>query len=269
MDILLIDAGNTRIKWALTALDAGQDMPVWREYGSVAHHDMADLASSWRNLALPSIDRVIISNVAGSLIGERLQQLLQQTFGAALLPQWFASVPQLAGIRNAYRHPAQLGCDRFATAIGAHRLYPRQALLLATCGTATTIDAISADGVFSGGMILPGLGLMASALAGGTAQLPLIRDHAVIPAPFADNTDDAIISGCIAAQVGAISYAIALQRQQHPTTDILCILSGGSADVIAPYLSMLAHPFERVDDLVLIGLWSVIAFAPASITHAK
>ncbi|PUA18043.1 type III pantothenate kinase [Glaciimonas sp. PCH181] len=257
MGMLFIDAGNTRIKWALTdvpSADGGaQAVPVWREYGSVAHGEMADLPTFWRGL---NVTRVFISNVAGHLIGERLLQLLQRAFGASVVPKWFASAPQLAGIRNAYRNPTQLGCDRFATAIGAHRLYPQQALLVATCGTATTIDAISADGVFMGGMILPGLGLMANALAGGTAQLPLIVHHVVITAPFADNTDDAIISGCIAAQVGAISHALALQTQQHAGSAIKCIITGGSAEVIAPYLPM---PCERVDHLVLTGLWTVIA----------
>lgn len=257
MAMLFIDAGNTRIKWAVTDVPSAdgvdQAVPVWREYGSVAHAEMSDLPTFWRGL---NVTRVSISNVAGHVIGDRLQQLLQLAFGTHILPEWFASVPQLAGVRNAYRNPAQLGCDRFATAIGAHRLYPQQALLVATCGTATTIDAVSADGVFMGGMILPGLGLMANALAGGTAQLPLIVHHVVITAPFADNTDDAIISGCIAAQVGAISHAMALQTQQHPGIAIKCILTGGSAEVIAPYLP---RPCERVDHLVLTGLWTAIA----------
>lgn len=257
MGILLIDAGNTRIKWALTdapgADHAVQTAPVWREYGSVAHAEMADLPALWRGL---EVARVLISNVAGRSIGERLHQLLQTAFGSNVLPEWFASLPQLAGIRNAYRNPAQLGCDRFAAAIGAHRLFPQQALLLASCGTATTIDAISADGLFIGGMILPGLGLMANALAHGTAQLPLIIDHVVVTAAFADNTDDAIISGCIAAQVGAVTQAMALQRQHNPGIQIKCILAGGSAGVIAPYLPM---PCETINHLVLTGLWCSIA----------
>jgi len=257
MGILLIDAGNTRIKWALTdtpaADHAAHIAPVWREYGSVAHAEMDELPALWRGLG---VSRVRISNVAGTIIRERLQHLLQAAFGTNVIPEWFASLPQLAGIRNAYRNPAQLGCDRFATAIGAHHLFPQQALLLATCGTATTIDAVSADGLFVGGMILPGLGLMANALAHGTAQLPLVIDHIVITAPFADNTDDAIISGCIAAQVGAITHAMALQHQHNPGIEIKCILAGGSAGVIAPYLPM---PCETINHLVLTGLWCTIA----------
>ncbi|KAF3997272.1 type III pantothenate kinase [Glaciimonas immobilis] len=253
--LLLIDAGNTRIKWAFTDLPSPDDSaatPIWRASGSVAHADVSDLSTAWSGL---TVTRVLISNVAGEAIAERLQHQLQLVFGKNISPEWFASSQQHAGVRNAYRNPSQLGCDRFASAIGAHRLYPQQTLLLATCGTATTIDLIEADGVFIGGMILPGLGLMASALARGTAHLPMILDQVVISRPFADNTEDAIISGCIAAQVGAISTALAFQRRDHPATEITCILTGGSAPVIGPHLPM---PYKSVDHLVLIGLWTSV-----------
>jgi type III pantothenate kinase len=166
--------------------------------------------------------------------------------------EWFASAPVLGGLRNNYRNPAQLGCDRFASAIGAHALFPGKPLIVATCGTATTLDAVTADGVFLGGMILPGLGLMATSLARNTAQLPQVAQHIAISKPFADNTDDAIVSGCIAAQVGAIERAVAAHAMQSGT--VQCVLSGGAAAMIAPYLSI---PHDRVDNLVLIGLQTV------------
>lgn len=256
MGLLLIDAGNSRIKWTFSevpALGFASAPPNWQHVGTAQHTEIADLLAPWRDLP---VTRVLISNVAGTEIGSRLQETLRLAFDGVILPEWFASVQQLAGVFNAYRNPVQLGCDRFASAIGARSLYPQQALLLATCGTATTIDVIHADGTFIGGMILPGLGLMANALAHGTAQLPLILDHVEITAPFANNTVDAIISGCIAAQVGAISTALTLQRRQHPEMEIKCILTGGSAGVIAPYLST---PYEKVDHLVLTGLWASIA----------
>jgi type III pantothenate kinase len=117
--------------------------------------------------------------------------------------------------------------------------------VVATCGTATTIDALSADGVFLGGMILPGLGLMAASLARNTAQLPHIAAGDALPAGFADNTDDAILSGCLSAQAGAIERACGLLGAS------LCILSGGAARYIAPALSA---PHKMVDNIVLTGL---------------
>ncbi|PFH09493.1 type III pantothenate kinase [Collimonas sp. PA-H2] len=251
MAMLLIDVGNTRIKWALAA--AGAAPGVWLQSGSAALSELSMLSERWRK---QSVARILISNVAGEHMQERLQTMLEIVFGAALRPNWFVSPPRLAGLRNGYRDPAQLGCDRFAAALGAQQLFPQETLLVATCGTATTIDAVTADGVFSGGMILPGLGLMATSLARSTAKLPHITDHVQVDTQFADNTDGAIISGCINAQVGAIERGFALLGQQAAGAAVRCIVAGGSAALIAPYLSI-RH--ETVDNLVLIGLQTAAA----------
>jgi len=125
---------------------------------------------------------------------------------------------------------------------------------VATCGTATTVDAVTPDGDFLGGMILPGLGVMATSLALNTAQLPQIQSISAVATPFADNTTDAIIAGCIAAQTGAIERAVA--AHQHTHGEVLCVLAGGAGQVLAPYLST---PCEKVDNLVLIGLHAAAA----------
>lgn len=255
--MLLIDVGNTRIKWAHAQLPdaASEQVPgCWLDSGSVTHADLATLTERWGKL---TVSRVLISNVAGQRLHERLQILLEAVFGSRLRTDWFTAPLQLAGLRNGYRHPAQLGCDRFAAALGAQRMFPRQELIVATCGTATTIDAVSADGLFIGGLILPGLGLMATSLARNTAQLPHITSRVEVTALFADNTDDAIVSGCINAQAGAIERAVALQSQQCRGVRIRCIVTGGSAAIIAPHLSI---EYETVDNLVLIGLQTAAAF---------
>jgi type III pantothenate kinase len=170
----------------------------------------------------------------------RLESLLP-----AVPVEWFAASASRAGLANGYRNPSQLGCDRFAAAIGARALAPGRALIVATCGTATTIDAVSADGVFIGGMILPGLALMASSLARNTAQLPQVAPGAAPPPQFADNTADAIVAGCLAAQAGAIERAVAAHRADA------CILSGGAAPWVAPSLTV---SFQVADNIVLAGL---------------
>lgn len=233
--LLLIDAGNTRIKWALAA--EGAIPGEWIASGAVMHDEVESMRTDWHGRP---ITRAIVSNVAGARVRAALEQVMP-----AVECEWFASVPQRAGVRNGYRDPAQLGCDRFAAAIGAHSLAPGQALVVATCGTATTIDALTADGRFLGGMILPGLGLMASSLARNTAQLPQISPGDAVPAGFADNTDDAILSGCVSAQAGAIERACRLLGAS------LCMLSGGAARYIAPALSA---PCRMVDNIVLVGL---------------
>ena len=250
--ILLVDAGNTRIKWALAA--PGAALGDWLAWDALPHADLAQLAPAWRAaLAGRALKRALLANVAGAALGEQLRLALPAELPQAAI-EWFASLPQLAGLRNGYRNPAQLGCDRFAAAIGARALAPRQAIIVANCGTATTIDAISADGLFLGGMILPGLGLMAGALARNTAQLPQLGQpgqpgqpgqHLALPAGFADNTDDAILSGCLAAQAGAIERAFAAHGA------VQCIVSGGAAPFIAPTLTL---PHRVVENIVLIGL---------------
>jgi type III pantothenate kinase len=118
---------------------------AWLASGAVTHAQLDTLQAAWRSLA---ISAVLLSNVAGTAIGARCGQL-----PACLPPQaiaTFASLPALAGVTNGYRNPSQLGCDRFAAAIAGHALAPGQAVIVANCGTATTIDAVTADGVFRG-----------------------------------------------------------------------------------------------------------------------
>ena len=247
--LLLVDAGNTRVKWAVVPNSerSPESLGRWTESGMVEHAQLRSLSDAWRK---HPIVRVLASNVAGQAMREGLEQVLLGAFGMRPVPlAWFASVPALAGVRNHYRNPAQLGCDRFASAIGAHALFPAQPLVVATCGTATTVDAVSQEGDFLGGMILPGLGLMASSLAKNTAQLPQVAEHLDIAEPFADHTDAAIVSGCLSAQAGAIERAVAAHARHGG--EVQCVLSGGAASLIAPHLTV---PHKRVDNLVLIGL---------------
>lgn len=251
--LLLIDAGNTRVKWALvpSGMRGAEALGRWSASGMADHAQVRQLAESWRG---QKIVRVLISNVAGQSMRDTLEQILLGVLGMQPVPlEWFASSAALAGIHNRYRTPTQLGCDRFASAIGAHALFAAAPLIVATCGTATTVDAVTAEGDFLGGMILPGLGLMASSLARNTAQLPQVADAMEIAGPFADHTDAAIVSGCLAAQAGAIERAVAAHRRSHG--EVQCILSGGAAALIAPHLSFSA---ARVDNLVLIGLHHVV-----------
>lgn len=233
--LLLLDAGNTRIKWALAEDDAAPGQ--WTASGGAPLAQLDDLPARWQG---KDIARTIVSNVAGQGLRDRLRPVLPP---AAVT--WFASASELNGVRNLYRDPSQLGCDRFAAALGARALAPGQALVVATCGTATTIDALNAGGDLLGGMILPGLGLMTSSLARNTAQLPQVEAGATAPPAFADNTGDAILSGCLSAQAGAIERACRLHG------NALCMLSGGAAPFIAPALTI---PFRLVDNIVLIGL---------------
>lgn len=232
--ILLIDAGNTRIKWGVHA--HGQ----WLAQGAVLHAATGDLT---RIAAThPGLSRVLGANVAGTAAADAITAALH---GHTPAPEWLLSSAQCCGVRNLYEHPAQLGADRWAALIGARALHPSANTLVVTAGTATTVDILDASGNFQGGLILPGEELMRRSLAGNTAQLPFAQGrHVAAPR----NTDDAIVSGCLNAQAGTIERMFS-----HIAHDAgaLCLLNGGAATRIEPLLTI---PVKRIDNLVLEGL---------------
>lgn len=234
--ILLIDAGNTRIKWALI------EGARWLDEGALAHDEVSQLAE------LPAtrgpVDRVFGSNVAGPRIAADITDALR---GTGQVPQWLRSSAACCGVTNGYDTPAQLGTDRWAALIGARTQHPFACLVI-NAGTATTIDLLDADGHFSGGVILPGERLMRRALAGNTAQLPF-ADGRYTTTPH--NTADAIATGCLHAQAGAVERMF---RQIADAPQATCLISGGGAGSLAP---LLALPLRHVDNLVLKGLAAI------------
>lgn len=238
---LLLDAGNTLIKWALLDADAS-----WVAHGAVPTEAPESLAVLAQHSPLPR--SVLGTNVAGADVGRRIENVL----AALPRPTWVRSEARCCGVVNRYDRPGQLGADRWAALIGVRALR-QEASLVVTAGTATTVDLLDADGVFLGGLILPGARLMHGALAGNTAQLDL-AEGACVAMPR--NTADAITSGCLLAQAGAIERMF---EQFAGQTGARCVLAGGGAD---PLAGLLRIPLLRVNNLVLRGL-AVIARAPS------
>ena len=231
--VLAIDAGNTRIKWGL------HDGTRWRTQAWVATAQAGRLQAAFARLAPAAI---VISNVAGPSLRDKLQRTLPR----APAPQWIKSGRELAGVKSSYALPAQLGCDRWAALIGAYRLFGSAAVVV-NAGTALTIDALTADGVFAGGMIAPGVELMRRVLAENTAGLKLRPGRYSF---FPDATGDAIMSGAINASCGAIErMARFLEDAGQPPP--LCVISGGAAALLAQHLNL---EVKLVDNLVLEGL---------------
>jgi len=236
--LLAIDAGNTRIKWGL------HDGSRWQKSGAT---DTARATGLRRVFAaLPMVDSIVISNVAGAALHAALGRALPRGPAA----RWIRSEAAQCGVRNGYAKPAQLGCDRWAALIAAHRLHHGAAVVV-NAGTALTADALTADGVFVGGIIVPGVELMRSALARDTAGL---RRRSGAFSFFPDNTGDAVISGAINALCGAVER-IARNLEYGGGQTPVCLLSGGAAALIAPQLNL---EVKVVDNLVLEGL-TVIA----------
>jgi len=235
MRLLAIDAGNTRVKWAL------HDNGVWAQQGWVPTTESDRLGAVLRGLSAPAL--VIAANVAGAAVASAITEAAGH-HGAAVT--WVAACEEQCGVRSGYAMPAQLGADRWAALIGARHRYAA-ACVVAHVGTTMTVDALSGDGLFLGGCIVPGLGLMQDALARGTAQLARREGKFLY---FPDNTADAIVSGAVNALAGAVDRMLGFMREAGEEEPFVA-LSGGAADVLAPHLQ---GRVERADNLVLEGL---------------
>jgi type III pantothenate kinase len=247
--ILLIDIGNTFLKWGRYRRGAGDGVPAsdaCTAYGRVLLDEIPTIANVWRDHPRPG--RVVISNVAGTRVRNPLLRALE-VWTPAAPAHWITSQAEQCGVRNGYLNPAQLGSDRWAAIIGARALVGRHAALIAVCGTATTIDLLTADGTFAGGAIMPGLGLMQRVLHEQTAALPDSQGEYV---DYPRQTVDAIASGCAHAQAGAVERLFYLHKRQHP--DLVCVISGGAAQSLAPRLTI---DYQHYENLVLEGLYRI------------
>lgn len=231
--MIAIDAGNTRIKWGI------HDGARWLDQGALPTGEVSrlgEVSTFW-----PRGERVVACNVAGEAVGATISAALASRFGAL---HWLRSSAQCCGVRNGYEYPERLGADRWAALIGA-RAQTADACLVVCVGTATTVDWLAADGEFRGGLILPGVDLMRASLARNTAQLPLAEGEFRC-APR--NTMDAIVSGCLHAQIGAIERMYAKLAAEPGAR---CLLTGGAAPSLVPHLQI---PFVLVESLILDGL---------------
>lgn len=267
--MLLIDAGNSRIKWSLVDADgaaiAGGALEHERES---AKSDAADPAlAAWS--ALPRPDSAWISNVAGAAAQARIDRMIDARWPALPRTVVRAKAAQ-CGVTNPYAEPDKLGSDRWAGLIGARAAFPGENVLIATFGTATTLEALRADGVFTGGLIAPGWSLMMQSLGSHTAQLPTLdaaaarralgHAEAAPRSLFATDTAAALSAGCLLAQASLIERAWRDLRADWQA-DVRLVLGGGAANEIAGALTV-RH--TRHDSLVLAGLALI---ARESATH--
>jgi len=256
MTWLLLDAGNTALKWALTG--TGEPSALARgllELGTSA----GTLAGALRQSLRESPVGVSGAQAFGCSVAS---EQMTQEIAAAVDPlthggiRWLSSQArfELRGVEllNGYRDPAQLGADRWHAMIAARLSFPGQPLVVVCAGTATTVDSIDAAGRFLGGVIAPGASLMTESLARGTARLPRSTGR---PAAMPDNTDDAIATGVADALAGLVERRVrALRRATAPPQ---LVVAGGRAGELASRLT-LADDVGGItieEHLVLRGLW--------------
>jgi type III pantothenate kinase len=190
----------------------------------------------------PSV--VAACSVAGSAADAAIERLAARL---AVPLQRVQPTAMAAGVRNLYGVPGNLGADRWAALVAA-RARSRGAALVVDAGTAMTVDALAADGRFLGGLIVPGYDLMRSALARGTARLPVAAGRFD---PFPRSTDDAIVTGALQAMAGAVSRTRDAMLAAGESAPQL-VLTGGSAPLLLPVLEGFAP--LHVPSLVLEGV---------------
>jgi type III pantothenate kinase len=232
---LLIDLGNTRLKWALA------------QSGRIS--DAAAL--DWPSVELPigmwrdaGIECIGIASVASATVRARLfsalTALTAPVIEAAVAARW-------RDLRCAYPKPERFGVDRWLALIATYCAMPDESRLVVAAGTALTIDLLDAHGEHRGGVIAPGLAAMREGLfakapglaqySDGTAGTGMVNDSA-----------DAIASGCLQAALGLIERHRAVPDGRSPRA---VVISGGDAAFLATHL---VAPCEVRPWLVLEGL---------------
>lgn len=240
---LLIDIGNTRIKWAvLESRTIGAQSAA-----SYAVWDRAALnAQMLSSLAKPK--RVLIANVGGEAIARLVSEGIHAKW--AVTSEFVAPLAQAAGVRCGYVNPAKLGVDRWLGVIAAFH-QRRGAACVVNVGTAMTIDGVDATGQHLGGVIVPGPDLAVASLLRNTSDVAAHAQSGEIQdALFADNTLGAVHQGATHMLAAIVERSVATMRARFGETPAL-IFSGGASHRVAQLVNL---NFETIPDLVLQGL---------------
>jgi type III pantothenate kinase len=231
--ILLLDVGNTRVKWA------------WLEYlevapaGAVAHDSTH---RAWQREIeadghRPS--RVVVSNVAGPAFAAALTLWCRDHYSVD--PEFVVAGEALLGVRNGYRRPSALGVDRWLALIAAWRRAARPTLIVSS-GTALTMDALDGHGVHRGGLIMPGLAMLTE------------TQSALTQSPDFCSLDDLSPADSLPLMMAAAAEQAWGQLRETLQAEPLLLLTGGDAATLA---NLIQTPVEFVPDLVLNGLAAV------------
>jgi type III pantothenate kinase len=219
MSAWLFDLGNTRLKCApLLEGRVG-------EVHAIAYADGA-LADAL-DVRLPA--RFDVAYVASVASDSRRVELLDALVRRCMRIELARTQAAFAGLRIAYATPARLGVDRFLSMLGARADFD-DAVLVCGIGTALTLDLVDAQGTHLGGRIAPSPQLMREALHARASQLPVDGGAWV---DWADDTPDALASGCFGAALGLVHDARDAARTRLGRAPVLVLHGGGAAPLRA------------------------------------
>lgn len=245
-EILLLDVGNTRLKWAW------QKGEVFSPGGEITHVGKLGAEVLAQINLNHSPAQVVAVCVADEKVADSLRIGMERQLGYEV--EFVTASSQGLGIRNAYVQPTQLGSDRWAALIAAHQGWSG-CLCVIDAGSALTLDLLRADGQHLGGYILPGLGMMQNCLLESTA-IPMSADSVSLASNTqpGNSTRSCIANGTLQAVCGLIERTV-LQLEQQGEETAQCVLTGGDSEYLANALTI---PCVIEPDLVLMGLAYIV-----------
>ena len=238
---LLLDVGNTAVKWALaeaTRIDSnGYFVHRDRDFSALA-------TQAWSEIPTP--DAVVVANVAGADMAVEIKHFV--TAAWQLVPEFVRVTEAACGVTNAYSTPGDLGVDRWVAMIAAHHAYDG-AVCVIDCGTAITLDLLASSGQHRGGLILPGVDMLSQALQVNTAGIQLQDDSPTVML-LAQGTRNGVIGG---AQYLVASYIDRIVNDMGDAAGepVTSIITGGHAEQLLPLMKVTV---QHAPELLLQGL---------------
>jgi type III pantothenate kinase len=245
--ILVIDAGNTRLKWAwLTSTGLSNQQ-------AIVHRNAK--SSSWSNALFDGEEkptRILVSNVAGPKVAKVIERMSRKKF--RIEAEFIVPTARFGELTNAYADPSKLGVDRWLTIIAAWSR-AKTGLCVIDVGTAVTVDGVDNNGQHLGGLIIPGIHMMREELLSKTSDIAGAAQQGSMSLGgiFAASTVGAVSRGAVFAISGLADRAVeAMTRGIGAPPKVF--ITGGDASTVAP-----AIRGEIVPDLVLHGLAAIAA----------
>ncbi|CAB1275671.1 type III pantothenate kinase [Candidatus Nitrosacidococcus tergens] len=259
--ILLVDIGNSRIKWA----QLRGNRPA--EFDSITRGKTGikrDISRVWKDLK--DINRVVVANVGGDRIGDQLTECTQNYW--QVTPEFLTARANSYGIHNAYETPEHLGIDRWLGLIAVRQRYrnfrKNGAICIVDCGTAITVDLLAADGNHLGGLIIPGITSMSQILSDHTNGIGIISESEKKGDTLLANTTDTAVTGGALYAAASFIDRVSSDAASEIKGEFKRVITGGDALRILP---LLLDKYDHLPNLVLWGLAQVARNTRTKVTH--
>lgn len=236
---LLIDSGNSFVKWAL----ASEDGLVTK--GRCATMSVTCLYDAWQDYEVP--ERVVVANVAGKRVEDEISKVASSLW--QLDAEFIVASKNCCGLINSYHKPAQLGVDRWMAIVAAFQMTGGPVIVV-DCGTAVTIDLTDENGLYVGGVILPGVNTAFQSLKTGTDAVEKFNVPSDPVSSAEKSTEKGVYAGILLGLAGGIERIAREQALLVARVPVIC-MTGGDAEKLIPYLAV---PVDLQADMVLQGL---------------